>query len=110
GARGVFDVCARVHDRQLAGTRLGRCRTQRRQLAQARTLYDEEHVLRVPPLDAVVVPDARTEAIDERVSAFAEQRCPVVGPLLVEMIVPALKRNCRREDDDGSKTRSEENT
>ena len=93
GARGVFDIRARMHNRQLPGSRLVRCRAQRWQFVEPRPLHHEEHVLRVPPLDDRVVPDAWTQAVDEGISTLAEQRCPVIRPLLVEVVVPALERN-----------------
>ena len=59
---------------------------------------DVQHdVLPVPGFDPPVQPDARTDRVELPVPHFLEQRLPVVGPLLVNVVGPDLAWNGRRE-------------
>src|SRR3954452_4278971 len=62
---------------------------------------EQQEVLGVPPLDALVLPYALAQAVDDLVAVPGEALGPVGGPLLVEVPVSALPRNGGGEGDEG---------
>src|SRR5262249_37086302 len=65
--------------------------SQQRQLLQQPPAGEQQHVLGVPPLDPVVVPEAPPQAIDGHVAPLREQPAPVARPLLVDVVPPPLE-------------------
>src|SRR5688572_12709609 len=55
--------------------------------------YEEQAILRVPPLDSLVLPDSRSDAVESHVAPGREEPTPICGPLLVEVIRASLERD-----------------
>ena len=80
-------------------------RLQRWVAGQKLHTHKEQRVLRIPPLDRFVLPDPLPNEIHEYIATLFEKFCPLVGPLFVDMVIPALKRDGRGEQDRWCQTR-----
>src|SRR6266536_3188461 len=66
---------------------------------------EHEDVLTIEREDGLVRPDEWPESVQHDVPVLGEQRGPVVGPLLVDVVSAALVWHCRREEHTGREFR-----
>src|SRR3989442_271836 len=89
----LLEIFARVHDRKLVGVSLFKKSAQSGILLDGRRRGVEQEILGVAPIDGRVCPDPAPKAIDHSITALLEERRPVLGPLLVDVVETALVRN-----------------
>ena len=88
----------RVHERELCVHRPFVVALKERPRVDQLVAREHEHVLAVEGEDGGVRPDQRANPVDNGIAMVGEALDPVVGPLLVQVIRPALVWDRRREE------------
>src|SRR5436309_11779780 len=71
-------------------------------ITRQRLLGTEKHdVLAIPVFNLLVAPYSLPQCIYRHKTSRSKQLYPILGPLLIDVIVTHLKRNCGRKEDNG---------